>query len=65
MTKRHGYALLSAIIALIVGLSAAIYVGFASDNDVSCAAAGSGATSSAAENSAPTMMRKLLLRACR
>ncbi|MCX5056786.1 SGNH/GDSL hydrolase family protein [Streptomyces sp. NBC_00452] len=29
MTKRHGYALLSAIIAVIVGLSAAIYVGVA------------------------------------
>jgi lysophospholipase L1-like esterase len=32
MTKRHGYALLSAIIALIVGLSAALYVGVASDD---------------------------------
>ncbi|MGP4087011.1 SGNH/GDSL hydrolase family protein [Streptomyces sp. KR55] len=33
MTRRHhGYALLSAIIALIVGLSVAIYVGVASDN---------------------------------
>ncbi|MET9829826.1 SGNH/GDSL hydrolase family protein [Streptomyces sp. NPDC006385] len=30
MTKRHGYALLSAIIALIVAVSAAIYVGVAS-----------------------------------
>ncbi|MFF4258944.1 SGNH/GDSL hydrolase family protein [Streptomyces sp. NPDC001663] len=32
MTRRHGYALLSAIIALIVGLSTAIYVGVAADN---------------------------------
>jgi len=32
MTKRHGYALLSTIIALIVVLSAAIYVGVASDH---------------------------------
>ncbi|WP_406445060.1 SGNH/GDSL hydrolase family protein [Streptomyces sp. NBC_01613] len=31
MTKRHGYALLSAIIAVVVGLSAAIYVGAAAD----------------------------------
>ena len=32
MTRRNGYALLSAIIALIVTLSAAIYIGAASDN---------------------------------
>ncbi|MFH0518831.1 SGNH/GDSL hydrolase family protein [Streptomyces sp. M41] len=32
MTRRHGYALLSAIIALIVAVSAAIYVGVASDD---------------------------------
>ncbi|MEU6145215.1 SGNH/GDSL hydrolase family protein [Streptomyces sp. NPDC047081] len=32
MTRRNGYALLSAIIALIVGLSAAIYVGVAADD---------------------------------
>ncbi|WP_037675437.1 SGNH/GDSL hydrolase family protein [Streptomyces griseus] len=32
MTKRHGYALLSAIIAVIVALSAAIYVGVAADD---------------------------------
>src|SRR5262245_66694548 len=32
MTNRHGYALLSAIIAVIVGLSAAIYVGVAADD---------------------------------
>ncbi|WP_128428770.1 SGNH/GDSL hydrolase family protein [Streptomyces cyaneus] len=31
MTRRNGYALLAAMIALIVTLSAAIYVGFASD----------------------------------
>jgi lysophospholipase L1-like esterase len=31
MTRRHGYALLAAIVALIVALSAAIYVGVASD----------------------------------
>ena len=31
MTKRHGYALLAAIIAVIVGLSTAIYVGVAAD----------------------------------
>jgi lysophospholipase L1-like esterase len=32
MTKRHGYALLCAIIAVIVGLSAALYVGVAADD---------------------------------
>jgi lysophospholipase L1-like esterase len=32
MTRRHGYALLGAILALIVALSAAIYVGVASDD---------------------------------
>ncbi|MET7480607.1 SGNH/GDSL hydrolase family protein [Streptomyces sp. NPDC005648] len=32
MTKLHGYALLSAIVALIVGLSAAIYTGVAADH---------------------------------
>ncbi|GHH24376.1 SGNH/GDSL hydrolase family protein [Streptomyces lanatus] len=32
MTRRNGYALLSAIIALIVTLSAAIYIGVASDD---------------------------------
>ncbi|MDQ0581279.1 SGNH/GDSL hydrolase family protein [Streptomyces rishiriensis] len=32
MTRRHGYALLSAITALIVGLSAAIYASAASDH---------------------------------
>jgi len=32
MTRRHGYALLSAIIAVIVGLSAAIYLGAAADD---------------------------------
>ncbi|MFG2134124.1 SGNH/GDSL hydrolase family protein [Streptomyces sp. NPDC048751] len=32
MTKRHGYALLSAIVAAIVAISAAIYVGVAADN---------------------------------
>ncbi|MHC3470501.1 SGNH/GDSL hydrolase family protein [Streptomyces sp. 7R007] len=32
MTRKHGYALLSAIIALIVGLSAALYVGVAADD---------------------------------
>jgi hypothetical protein len=32
MTKRHGYALLCAIIAVIVGLSAAIYAGVAADD---------------------------------
>lgn len=31
MTRRNGYALLAAMVALIVTLSAAIYVGFASD----------------------------------
>ena len=34
MTKRHGYALLSAIIALVVGLSAAIYVGAGADQRI-------------------------------
>ncbi|MFI1724037.1 SGNH/GDSL hydrolase family protein [Streptomyces sp. NPDC020489] len=32
MTRRHGYALLSAIVALIVMLSAALYVGVAADD---------------------------------
>ncbi|MER7574529.1 SGNH/GDSL hydrolase family protein [Streptomyces sp. NPDC126514] len=32
MTRRHGYALLSAIVALVLGLSAAIYVGVAADD---------------------------------
>ncbi|TPQ18442.1 SGNH/GDSL hydrolase family protein [Streptomyces sporangiiformans] len=32
MTRRHGYALLSAIVAMIVAISAAIYVGVASDD---------------------------------
>lgn len=32
MTKRHGYALLAAIIAVIVAISAAIYVGVAADD---------------------------------
>ncbi|MEV6959704.1 SGNH/GDSL hydrolase family protein [Streptomyces sp. NPDC051207] len=31
MTRRHGYALLAAIVSLIVALSAALYVGVASD----------------------------------
>src|SRR5690349_24927070 len=35
MTKRHGYALLSALVALVVALSAAIYVGFAADDGTS------------------------------
>ncbi|QUC62264.1 SGNH/GDSL hydrolase family protein [Streptomyces sp. A2-16] len=32
MTRRHGYALLAAIVAVIVALSTAIYVGVAADN---------------------------------
>ncbi|MEU5700822.1 SGNH/GDSL hydrolase family protein [Streptomyces aurantiacus] len=32
MTKRHGYALLAAIVAVIVAISAAIYVGVAADD---------------------------------
>ncbi|MGW1257835.1 SGNH/GDSL hydrolase family protein [Streptomyces sp. NPDC002513] len=32
MTRRHGYALLSAIVAVIVALSAALYVGAAADD---------------------------------
>lgn len=35
MTRRHGYGLLCAIVALIVGLSAAIYVGAAADDGTS------------------------------
>ncbi|MEU6257797.1 SGNH/GDSL hydrolase family protein [Streptomyces sp. NPDC047043] len=46
MTRRHGYALLSAIIALIVGLSAAIYVGVAADD-------GSTSTNALARGGAP------------
>ncbi|MGW3497173.1 SGNH/GDSL hydrolase family protein [Streptomyces sp. NPDC001020] len=34
MTRRHGCALLSAILAVIVAVSAAIYVGFAADDGV-------------------------------
>ncbi|MFD5515303.1 SGNH/GDSL hydrolase family protein [Streptomyces sp. NPDC127066] len=41
MTKRHGYALLAAILAVVVVLSAAIYVGVAADD-------GSGAKTSVA-----------------
>ncbi|MGW3951406.1 SGNH/GDSL hydrolase family protein [Streptomyces sp. NPDC004752] len=32
MTRRHGYVLLSAVIALVLGLSAAIYAGVAADD---------------------------------
>ncbi len=32
MTKRHGYAVLSAIVALILAVSAAIYLTVASDD---------------------------------
>jgi lysophospholipase L1-like esterase len=46
MTKRHGYALLSAIVALIVGLSAAIYVGAGADD-------GSIGTAALGKNGAP------------
>ncbi|MGV9451126.1 SGNH/GDSL hydrolase family protein [Streptomyces sp. NPDC003635] len=46
MTRRHGYALLSAIVALIVGLSAAIYVGVAADD-------GSGQESTLASGNTP------------
>ncbi|MGW2518117.1 SGNH/GDSL hydrolase family protein [Streptomyces sp. NPDC001617] len=46
MTKRHGYALLSAIIALIVGLSTALYIGVAADD-------GHTATNALAEGNAP------------
>jgi lysophospholipase L1-like esterase len=35
MTRRHGYALLSAVIALIVGMSAAIFAGVAADDGAS------------------------------
>ncbi|MFF1305341.1 SGNH/GDSL hydrolase family protein [Streptomyces sp. NPDC058307] len=35
MTRRHGYALLTAIVALIVALSTAIYVGVAADTGTS------------------------------
>ncbi|MEU9183098.1 SGNH/GDSL hydrolase family protein [Streptomyces sp. NPDC048484] len=40
MTKRHGYALLAAIAAVIVAISAAIYVGVASDDGGETAMAG-------------------------
>ncbi|MGW1555015.1 SGNH/GDSL hydrolase family protein [Streptomyces sp. NPDC002144] len=46
MTKRHGYALLSAIVALVVGLSAAIYVGAGADH-------GSIGTAALGKNGAP------------
>ncbi|MET8249609.1 SGNH/GDSL hydrolase family protein [Streptomyces sp. NPDC005202] len=42
MTKRHGYALLTAIVALIVVLSTAIYVGVASDDGPSASALADG-----------------------
>ncbi|MER6527947.1 SGNH/GDSL hydrolase family protein [Streptomyces sp. NPDC001508] len=35
MTRRHGYVLLSAVIALVLGLSAAIYAGVAADGGTS------------------------------
>ncbi|CAM5590311.1 SGNH hydrolase [Streptomyces badius] len=43
MTRRHGYALLAAIVAVIVALSTAIYVGVAADayEDASLAPSGS------------------------
>ncbi|MGC9536217.1 SGNH/GDSL hydrolase family protein [Streptomyces sp. UG1] len=40
MTKRYGYALLSAIIAVIVAVSTAIYVGVASDDGSTTSASG-------------------------
>ncbi|MFJ1556692.1 SGNH/GDSL hydrolase family protein [Streptomyces mirabilis] len=47
MTKRHGYALLAAVIAMIVAISGAIYVGVAADD-------GTGGTRNAtADNRAP------------
>jgi lysophospholipase L1-like esterase len=46
MTKRHGYALLAAILAVVVVLSAAVYVGVAADD-------GSGAGSGVAGRRAP------------
>ncbi|MFJ8024348.1 SGNH/GDSL hydrolase family protein [Streptomyces sp. NPDC096311] len=47
MTKRHGYALLAAVIAVIVAISGAIYVGVAADD-------GTGGTRNAtADNRAP------------
>lgn len=47
MTKRHGYALLAAVIAMIVAISGAIYVGAAADH-------GTGGTRDAtADNRAP------------
>lgn len=46
MTKRHGYALLAAILALVVVLSAAIYIGVAADGgNEAKAAVASGRTS--------------------
>ncbi|MDN0197091.1 SGNH/GDSL hydrolase family protein [Streptomyces sp. S.PNR 29] len=45
MTKRHGYALLAAIVTLIVVMSAAIYVGVASDESTT--------TNALAKGSAP------------
>ncbi|CCK29775.1 secreted protein [Streptomyces davaonensis JCM 4913] len=46
MTRRYGYALLSAVVALILGLSAAIYVGVAADD-------GSGRESTLASGNTP------------
>ncbi|MER6137152.1 SGNH/GDSL hydrolase family protein [Streptomyces sp. NPDC001815] len=40
MTKRHGYALLAAIVAVIVAISAAIYVGVAADDGAQTTVAG-------------------------
>jgi lysophospholipase L1-like esterase len=54
MTRRHGYALLTAIVALIVALSTAVYVGVAADTGTSdrTALSGSPARPSAAPVSA-------------
>ncbi|AZP18125.1 SGNH/GDSL hydrolase family protein [Streptomyces aquilus] len=53
MTRRHGYALLSAIIALIVALSGAIYVGVAADDGSATSPGRRAAGAPAPRNAAP------------
>ncbi|MFI1566206.1 SGNH/GDSL hydrolase family protein [Streptomyces sp. NPDC020490] len=52
MTRRHGYALLSAITALIVGLATALYVGVAADDGTATAGNSTPAKGSRPHNSA-------------
>ncbi|PWI18147.1 SGNH hydrolase [Streptomyces sp. Act143] len=53
MTRRRGYALLSAIVALVLGLSAAIYVGVAADDGSATGSGHRAAHAPAPRNAAP------------